>query len=195
MFWMGLEKGMSMKRINNVITYLPASSEPLSADVYFIEGDANCYVFDVGNKEDALQAISAMKREKVVILSHYHKDHTGNIDKVVYKELYVGDLTKETIQRGTVVTDEVIVRDGVELVIWQCPSPHTKGSLVVTVNREYTLIADLYFTRAGYDKELANAMLEALEQVDTKYFVVSHQRGENVFEKQKLIAELKEYFK
>lgn len=184
-----------MERINNVITYLPASSEPLSADVYFIEGDTCCYIFDVGNNEAALQAISATKKEKIVILSHYHKDHTGNIDKVDYKELYVGDLTKETIQRGTVVTDKVVIHDGVELVIQQCPSPHTKGSLIVTVNKEYTLIADLYFTRAEYDKELANEMLKVLENEDTKYFVVSHQQEENVFEKQKLIAELKEYFK
>ena len=184
-----------MEKINNVITYLPASPAPLSADVYFIEGDEKCYVFDVGNNEAALQEISVVKKEKIVILSHYHKDHTGNIDKVDYKELYVGDLTKKTIQRGTIVTDAVVIHDGVELVIQHCPSPHTKGSLIVTVNKEYTLIADLYFTRAGYDKELANEMLEKLETLETKYFVVSHQLEENVFEKQKLIAELKEYFK
>ena len=184
-----------MKKITDYITYLPASPDPLSADVYFIEGDANCYVFDVGNNEDALQAISATKKEKIVILSHYHKDHTGNIDKLTYKELYVGDLTLETIQKGMVITDEVVIRDGVELMIQHCPSPHTKGSLIVTVNKEYTLIADLYFTRVGYDKELADEMLKKLETLDTKHFVVSHQQGENVFEKQKLIAELKEYFK
>ena len=184
-----------MERINSVITYIPASLEPLSADVYFIEGDICCYIFDVGNNKAALQEISAVKKEKVVILSHYHNDHTGNIDKVNYKELYVGDLTKETIQRGTVVTDEFVIHDGVELLIQHCPSPHVNGSLIVTVNKEYTLIADLYFTRAGYDKELANEMLKELEALETKYFVVSHQQGENIFEKQKLIAELKEYFK
>lgn len=184
-----------MKKITDYITYLPASSDPLSADVYFIEGDESCYLFDVGNNEAALQAISGAEKEKVVILSHYHKDHTGNIDKVDYKELYVGDLTKETIQRGTVVTDKVVIHDGVELVIQHCPSPHTKGSLIVTVNKEYTLIADLYFTKAGYDKELADEMLKKLETLDTKYFVVSHQQGENIFEKQKMITELKEYFK
>ncbi len=184
-----------MERINSVITYLSASSDPLSADVYFIEGDTNCYVFDVGNCEKALQEITAIPQEKVIILSHYHKDHTGNIDKVDYKELYVGELTKETIQKGTVVTDKVVIYDGVELVIQHYPSPHTKGSLIVTVNKEYTLIADLYFTRAGYDKELANEMLKELEELETKYFVVSHQQEENIFEKQKLIADLKEYFK
>ena len=184
-----------MNKIKDIITYLPASSDPLSADVYFIKGDTNCYVFDVGNCEKALQEIIAISQEKVIILSHYHKDHTGNIDKVNYKELYVGDLTKETIQRGTVVTDEVVIHDGVELLIQHCPSPHVNGSLIVTVNKEYTLLADLYFTRAGYDKELANEMLKVLGELETKYFVVSHQQGENIFEKKKIIKELKEYFK
>lgn len=184
-----------MNKITDIITYLPASSDPLSADIYFIEGDTNCYVFDVGNCEKALQEIIAISQEKVIILSHYHKDHIGNIDKIGYRELYVGDLTKETIQRGTVVIDEVVIHDGVELFIQHCPSPHVNGSLIVTVNKEYTLIADLYFTRAGYDKELANEMLKVLEELETKYFVVSHQQGENIFEKKKLIKELKEYFK
>ncbi|MBP3611060.1 MAG: MBL fold metallo-hydrolase [Lachnospiraceae bacterium] len=179
-----------MKKINEIIKYLPALPEPLSADVYFAEGENFCYIVDVGNNEQAVQEISSVTKKKIVILSHYHKDHTGNVDKLEYKELYVGDLTYETIQKGIIVTEKMVIQDGIELVIQPCPSPHVKGSLIVTINKEYTLLADLYFTKAGYDKELARQMLQTLEKLDTKYFVVSHQSEKNVFEKQELLERL-----
>lgn len=186
-----------MISINDYIRYIPASPVSvslLSADVFFIEGADYCYLYDVGNGDSALEAIASVDKPKVVILSHYHKDHTGNIDKVSYERLYVGDTTNNAIGKGEVIEDCLEINDGVSITVKHCVSPHTKGSLIVTVNNEYTLIADLYFTRQNYDKKIAEQMLDTLRATNTKYFIVSHQDGNCVFEKDQMIKDLAEYF-
>ena len=47
-----------MNAIGEKIKYLPSSEYPLSADVYFIEGDKYCYIYDVGNNDDSLNQIN-----------------------------------------------------------------------------------------------------------------------------------------
>lgn len=184
-----------MKAINDVIKYIPASNDPLSADVYFINGESATYIFDVGNNEQSKKAICEIEKDKIIVLSHFHNDHIGNIDKLDFKELYLGKQTYEKVGKGTVVRDSVSISDGVKLDISYCPSPHSKGSLILTVNNEYTLVGDLYYTKPDYDKNLAHMMLQALEKTKTKYFVISHNHEENVIEKSRLLSELKEYFK
>ncbi len=183
-----------MKTICERIKYLPATNDPLSADVYFVEGDKYCYIYDVGNNEHALLQINRIKKEKVVILSHHHKDHTGNIDEINFRDLYVGNLTHETIGKGTIVEDVITINDGVKIEVIYCVSPHTDGSLIINIDNEYTLIADLYFTRPPIEKEKALNMLESLEKINTKYFVISHQEETKVIEKNELIESLSDYF-
>ena len=186
--------GDDMNTISGKIKYLPATNDPLSADVYCIEGDKYCYVYDVGNDERSLQYINQIGKEKVVVLSHHHKDHTGNIVGLHYRDLYVGKKTYEIIGKGIIVEDALTINDGVRIDVSHCVSPHTEGSLIITVDNEYTLIADLYFTRPPFDEEKAMKMIETLRNIDTKYFVVSHQEDEKVIPKEKLISELTDYF-
>lgn len=186
--------GDDMNAIGKRIKYLPATNEPLSADVYLIDGDKYCYIYDVGNNENSLQYINQPGKEKVVILSHYHKDHTGNIEGIHYRDLYVGNKTYEAVGKGIIVEDKLTINDGVKIDVIHCTSPHTDGSLIITVDNEYTLIADLYFTRPPFDKDKAMKMIESLRHIDTKYFVISHQEEEKVIPKDKLIAELTAYF-
>lgn len=183
-----------MNTIGEKIKYLPATNDPLSADVYCIEGDKYCYVYDVGNDNRSLRYINQLSKEKVIILSHHHKDHTGNIVDLHYRDLYVGKKTYETIGTGVIVEDKLTINDGVRIEIAHCVSPHTEGSLIITVDNEYTLIADLYFTRLPYDKEKAMKMIDSLRSIDTKYYVISHQEDEKVIPKETLIQELTEYF-
>lgn len=183
-----------MKTISNYLHYLPSTPEPLSADVYVIEGEQCAYIFDVGNSRAALEYLSGMKKERVIILSHYHDDHIGTVGQLNYRALYVGDATYEKLHKGTVIEDRLTINDGVEIQISRCPSPHTEGSLIVTVNHEYTLLADLYFTRQECNRELAREMLNVLKEIDTTYFVVNHQEANPVFEKEYLIRELTAYF-
>lgn len=186
--------GDDMNTIGKRIKYLPASNDPLSADVYCIEGDKYCYVYDVGNNDRSLQYINQIGKEKVVILSHHHKDHAGNIADIHYRDLYVGTKTYEVIGKGIIVEDKLTINDGVRIDVIHCTSPHTDGSLIITVDNEYTLIADLYFTRPPFDKEKAMKMIDFLRNIDTQYFVISHQEDEKVIPKEKLIAELTAYF-
>lgn len=186
--------GDNMNAIGNRIRYISATNDPLSADVYCIEGNKYCYIYDVGNNDRSLQYVNQISKEKVVVLSHYHKDHTGNIADIHYRDLYVGKKTYEAIGKGVIVEDNLTINDGVSIDVIHCTSPHTDGSLIITVDNEYTLIADLYFTRPPFDKEKAMRMIESLRNVDTKYFVVSHQEDEKVIPKDKLIAELTDYF-
>lgn len=183
-----------MNVIDKRISYLPATGNPLSADVYFIDGDEYCYIYDVGNNDYSLHHINQITKEKNIILSHYHKDHTGNIDRINYRSLYVGKKTYETIGKGIIVEDNFTIHDGVKIEVMHCASPHTEGSLIVTIDNEYTLIADLYFTRPPFDINKAITMIEALKKIDTNYFVISHQEDTNVISKEKLIMALSGYF-
>ena len=183
-----------MNTISAKIKYLPSTNDPLSADVYCIEGDKYCYVYDVGNDDRSLQYINQIGKEKIVVLSHHHKDHTGNIADVHYHNLYVGKKTYDAIGKGIILEDKLTINDGVRIDVIQCISPHTDGSLIITVDNEYTLIADLYFTRPPFDKEKAMKMIEALRDIDTKYFVISHQEDNKVIPKERLISELSNYF-
>ena len=188
------ERDDEMNRISEKIKYLPATNDPLSADVYFVEGDKYCYIYDVGNNEHSLTQINQTEKEIIVILSHYHADHTGNIDEINFRDLYVGNLTHETIGKGTIVEDVITINDGVKIEVIHCVSPHTDGSLIMNIDNEYTLIADLYFTRPPFDKKKALKMLESLGKIDTKYFVISHQEEAKVIDKNELIESLSEYF-
>ena len=183
-----------MKTLSERIRFLPASDDPLSADVFFIEGEKRTYVYDVGSCEAALQALHAQEKPLVVVLSHFHQDHTGNIKQLPVDELYVGSRTEKKIGMGTVVRDVVTIDDGVHLEIRHCPSPHANGSLILTVDNTYTLVGDLYYTRPGQvDRGLAMHMLSVLKTVDTKYIVTSHE-DEKVHEKDALLRELRAFF-
>lgn len=186
--------GKNMKSIAKRIKYLPATCDPLSADVYFIEGDKYCYVYDVGNGNHSLHRINEVEQEKIVILSHGHKDHIGNIDYIKYRNLYVGKKTYEIIGKGRIVEDVITIHDGVQIEIIYCISPHAEGSLILNVDNEYALIADLYFTRPPFDREKAIKMIDILKSINTKYFVISHQEDEKVVPKNELVAELLDYF-
>ena len=183
-----------MNAIGKRIKYLPAANNPLSADVYCVDGEKCCYIYDVGNNDNSLHYIHQINKEKIVILSHHHKDHTGNIESIQYRDLYVGKKTYEAIGKGIIVEDRITIHDGVKIEVIHCASPHTEGSLIITVDNEYTLIADLYFTRPPFDKEKVMKMINNLKNIDTKYFVISHQEEEKVIPKEELIAELSDYF-
>lgn len=183
-----------MKQITDCLYQIPSAADPLSADVFILNGDKYVYIFDVGNNEESLGAVSDIPKEKVVILSHPHNDHVGNIRKLNYQNLYVGDATYDKLQIGTVIRGPLTIHDGITLEIRPCPSPHTPGSLILTINNEYTLLADLYFTRPDYDRALAMEMLVALKALNTAFFVVSHQDGPCIFPKAYVVKELAAYF-
>lgn len=82
--------------INNRISYLKASENPLSADVGVIKGDTRTWFFDVGSNEGAYRLITEEMNKTGIVISHFHPDHMGNLSRIMEKErptLYVGDNT------------------------------------------------------------------------------------------------------
>ena len=61
---------LEVRKINDRISYIKASTEPLSSDVILIEGDEYTYLFDVGNNEEvALQLETLPKKKKIATFS------------------------------------------------------------------------------------------------------------------------------
>lgn len=183
-----------MEYIISRIRRIHATDEPLSADVFIIEGDARYYVFDVGSNDEAHAAISALEKPVWVILSHFHQDHTGNMARLAPEKTLAGARTCKYVDNATLVDAPFVIRDGVEIVVQPCVSPHAPGCLIATVDGGITLIGDLHYARPGVGQGEAKGMLNVLKRVDTRYFVPSHQAGDPLVEKDALLRDIREYY-
>lgn len=183
-----------MIRLTPKIRQIPAVADPLSADVFIIEGDTRYYVFDVGCNDEAFQAISALNKPVTVILSHFHRDHTGNMSRLSPADTLAGARTMKYISGGTLVDAPVTIRDGVEIIVQPCVSPHAPGCLIATVDGEYTFIGDLHYAHPGTGQGEAKGMLNVLKTLGTRYFVPSHLEGNPLVEREVLLRDVKEYF-
>lgn len=84
-----------LRKLTENISVLPASPNPLSADVGIIYGRERVYLYDVGANEYSLKYINGISGEKSVILSHFHQDHMGNIGLIDCDTVYGG---RETLK-------------------------------------------------------------------------------------------------
>ena len=75
---------MTSIKINDKISYIKASENPLSADVGIINVCGATWLYDVGSNEDITKLLCG---EYNVVLSHFHTDHIGNIDKIRAKDI------------------------------------------------------------------------------------------------------------
>lgn len=170
-------------RINDRISYIKASAEPLSSDVVIVEGDAYSYIFDVGNNEEVASYLEALPKKKKVILSHFHQDHMGSIGRMSFDTVYVGKGTEkyleETMPRQ-VLCEPASIQDGVELEIYPIPNSHAKGSLVLMVDKEYLFLGDSLYSKVQDDKYVYNAQLlkeeiELLKRLPAETVFSSHE--------------------
>ena len=58
-----------MVKIDDIISYIPACDEPLSADIWVITGNKKTWIFDVGSSASALEEIHQIDCEKAIIIS------------------------------------------------------------------------------------------------------------------------------
>lgn len=70
---------MLIQQISDKISYIPATENPLSADIGIIRDGRQTWLFDVGNGTAAIDGLSGSFQ---VVLSHFHQDHTGNLKKL-----------------------------------------------------------------------------------------------------------------
>ncbi len=176
------------------MSFLPASDEPLSADVYFVNGKEYNYIVDVGSCAEALNLVSETDRKRV-ILTHFHEDHTWNIRNLELddKDLYVGNYTAKTINRGTVVREKVTFTDGPLIEVIPMPSSHAKGCLSVLINREILLMGDSYYNcQKGYNVSLLYDQIRLLKELEFETAIMSH--DERHHSKRKIIRLLESYY-
>ena len=121
-----------MTQIDVNITRMEASENPLSADVYFIEGNDYTYIIDVGSNDSAYEKISGIINKRIII-THFHQDHCENMKRIDIEDenLFVGNYTYKTIGnylqkspgKGTVVNTETVIDDGVKIRILPIKNP------------------------------------------------------------------------
>ncbi|WP_026653646.1 MBL fold metallo-hydrolase [Butyrivibrio proteoclasticus] len=193
-----------MKDINDVISFLPCSENPLSADVYVIKGAEYSYIVDVGSCDEAYNIVSSFDRKKIII-THFHDDHMKNLARIRVRDedLYIGDHTRKVLEapvyreledkKGTVVTEMVEIQDGVNIKIYPVPNSHAKGSLLVTVNDEYLILGDSYYCSAkGYNVSLLHDEIRLLKEISFDRVIMSH--SEEIRGRDEVIAELESYY-
>ena len=178
--------------INEKISYIECSDDPLSADIGIIrDGDA-VWLYDVGSDE---RAISELTGNYNVVLSHFHQDHTGNIGKLNIKEAFVSPETKRHVQMGTVADKDIYIGN---LHIFPLPSSHCKGCLGLEVDETYAFVGDALYSkfRDGYyifNAQLVKEAIAVLKKLKAPYLLVSHFKG-LVRRRDEVIAELTELY-
>lgn len=186
---------MEKQLTERIISYIPSIDEPLSADVVIVRGDKATYIYDVGNNAEVTKYLNSLPGPKHVILSHFHKDHTGKINETDYASLYVGNQTYKSLGIGTVVTEPITIEDGVKIDIIPCPSCHAKGCLVLMIADMYIATGDTTYAvykndAIVYNDSLLNEEILKLESLPaTKYFL-SHRDG-RFLSKELILRQLK----
>ena len=114
---------MLIQQISDKISYIPATENPLSADIGIIRDGGQTWLFDVGNGTAAIDGLSGSFQ---VVLSHFHQDHTGNLQRLDIQNLYVSGETRRHIGSGILVKEDLFL-GGMHL--FPIPSSHCKGCL------------------------------------------------------------------
>ncbi len=173
-----------MIQINETISYIPSTREPLSAEIGVICGRERLWFYDVGDSRAAREEILALLPSASfggVVLSHFHPDHIGNLfcfpDEM---ELYVGENTRKYTKKGVSVAGDLYLEDGCELHLFPLPSTHARGSLGLEVNGEYAFLGDgLYPGRKGgravYNAQFLREQIRVLKALKAHTFLISHQ--------------------
>lgn len=174
-----------MNIINDLIQWLPASEEPLSSDVFVIQGNSKTWIFDVGCNKQALENITNIQGEIGIILSHFHPDHTKNLQLLNLAQsditVYMGENTSKYIKahKTVIVTEELFIDDGILLHIVPIQATHAKGSVILEVDYKYAFLGDAIYPthksgKAAYNAQLLKEEIKALESLKATEFHISH---------------------
>lgn len=178
--------------INGKISYIPCSDDPLSAEIGIIREGEDTWLYDVGGDERAVAELTGSYR---VVLSHFHQDHTGNIERLNIKALYVSNETKRHVGMGTVVDQDIWIGN---LHIFPLPSSHCKGCLGLEVDETYAFVGDALYSRFRdgcyiFNAQLVKEEIAVLKKLKAPYLLVSHFDG-LVRPREAVIAELEEVY-
>lgn len=166
-------------QISERISYWKATENPLSADIGVVEGDTYIWVFDAGDGEEACECMQSLTRQMNLVVSHFHKDHIGNVGKINYINLYQGTHTLKYTHAGEVVCGDVWIEDGVKIHLFEIPSGHAKGCIGMEVGDEYAFLGDAIYCsmkdgKPAYNANLLGEQIKVLRALRAKYFLLSH---------------------
>ena len=207
-------------KLTDRIQYLQMSNDPLSADVIAVRGDRAWWIFDVGACDEAVQFINELPRipveeaaipvdengadlaacnnaarlAKNVVISHFHRDHLLNVQRMYGGEisldidaLYVGAYTSKTFGEiegvaKNVVMEPLALDDGVQIQILPMPNSHAKGSLALIVD-DFVFLGDATYPMVGhgapdvYNVQILGEQIKLLKSLTPSRFCLSHKRG------------------
>ncbi|MBP5248706.1 MAG: MBL fold metallo-hydrolase [Lachnospiraceae bacterium] len=187
-----------MKKISETIEYIETRETPLSAEVVFVHGDGELFVFDAGCGEEVLSGtldmIKAAACPVSVILSHFHTDHVDNVAKIPFDRLYVSGYTaKQLSKKGYISEDDTRIviaaeKDPLligktagdeEVVVRALPSSHSKGGLMLEAGR-FAFLGDGAYPMYKNDERVYNNTrlreeIDALKQVKADTCYLSHE--------------------
>lgn len=157
------------------IRYRPATDDPLSADIGIVRTESGVWLFDVGADPRAVEGLDGEYR---VVLSHFHADHTANLDRIRAAELYVSPMTLRHTHRGQAVDRELWI-DGVH--IFALPSSHAKGCLGLEADG-FAFVGDGLYSRVRdgffvFNAQLVYEELRVLRSLQADTLLVSHRPG------------------
>ncbi len=171
---------MPLINLTPEISYLPSVENPISSDVIFIkpEGSDTTWIFDVGTSSEAAELIKAVEGKKNIVISHFHPDHILNLLKVKCDNLYVTKYTKKYTRAGTIVDEDLSFSDGIK--IYQIPSSHSKGSLILEY-KDYVFLGDATYchfriSAREYNVQLLEQMIKKMEEIQAPNFCLSHDK-------------------
>ena len=172
---------MALVKINDYITYLPASRKPFSCDVVFIKTNKATWIFDAGMSQAAADEINKIEGPKNIVISHFHPDHIFNLVKVKYDNLYVSRNTKKYTIKGTIIEETTIFEEEPQIKIMNLPSSHAKGCLMLICGN-YAFMGDGTYAKEKignhtYNAQLLKSMIDVMESLPCPYFCLSHDRN------------------
>lgn len=183
---------MQANVISEKISYIPCEDSPLSADIGIIRDNGTTWLYDVGDGENRIPELNETCN---VILSHFHQDHIGNLDRISVRELFVSKETYAHTHRGTLVTESFSMGN---LRIFPIPSSHTKGCLGLEIDETYAFVGDALYSKvkAGhyvYNAQLLQEEIAVLKKLHAPFLLVSHFLG-MVRSKEEVLKELEEIY-
>ena len=180
--------------ISDKISYVPCTEDPLSADVGIIRDGTEEWLFDVGNDVRNLEGLSGTYH---VVLSHFHLDHVGSIERIGIKTLYLSKETQKHVKPQGVIADQDVYVGN--LHVFPISSSHAKGSLGLEVDGTYAFVGDALYCKAKdgkycYNVQLLREEIDKLKSLKATYLLASHHPG-LIRRKDEVIAELEEIYK
>lgn len=171
---------MSLVKLTENISYLPASISPFSSDIVFIKTDKSTWIFDVGMGNPSYEEINKIQGRKNIVISHFHPDHIMNLSRISYDNLYVSKYTKKHIFKGSIISEETIFDESPKIQILPIPSSHSKGCLCL-ICEDFAFFGDATYAKEKignhtYNAQLLYEMIKTMEEIPAKYFCLSHDK-------------------